>query len=105
MVEMFNRRCVECHKWDDQQRARALPRSISRGSVKYSSQWAFNLSFPEKSNFIRCPLAAEAGGFQRCKRQDENGKWVPEIIFKDTNDPDYQIILACIKRAQKYITD
>lgn len=105
MVEMFNRRCVECHKWDDQQRARALPSSISRGSAKYGSQWAFNLSFPEKSNFIRCPLAKEAGGFQRCKRQDENGNWVPEIIFKDTNDPDYQIILAAIKRAQKYITD
>ncbi len=101
-LDVYNRRCVSCHKWDDKQRARALPGSIAAGSKKYGSNWAFNLSYPEKSNLLRCALAADSGGFQRCKKQDEQGNWGTEITFQNTEDPDYQILLNYVKRAQRY---
>ncbi|MDO4629140.1 MAG: polysaccharide lyase family protein [Planctomycetia bacterium] len=104
MIQMFERRCISCHKWDDTQRARALPGYMSSGSKKYGANWAYNLSYPEKSNLLRSPLAKEHGGRDVCKRQDENGNWVRETIFKDTNDPDYQILLKFIKRGQDFIT-
>ncbi len=104
VLEMFGRRCVSCHKPDDTQRARALPASMATGSKKYSSSWAFNLSKPEESNFLRSPLNHSAGGRQMCKRQDETGKWVGVEVFKDKNDPDYQILLKYIQRGEQFIT-
>ena len=104
VLEMFGRRCISCHKPDDTQRARALPASMATGSKKYSSSWAFNLSKPEESNFLRSPLNHSAGGRQMCKRQDETGKWVGVEVFKDKNDPDYQILLKYIQRGEQFIT-
>jgi hypothetical protein len=48
-----------------------------------------NLDRPEKSPLIRAPLSRRAGGLGLCS---------PEV-FADTNDPDYQQLLATIKTA------
>ncbi len=63
--EVAARRCVECH--GDQ-----LPRKFYTRVMR-----------PENNNFLLAPLAAEAGGTQRCG----------EPIFLSTDDPDYQRIL------------
>jgi hypothetical protein len=48
-----------------------------------------NLSHPEKSLFLRAPLAAPAGGLELCA----------DGIFESTADADYQAILAAIHAA------
>lgn len=39
---------------------------------------------PELNNFMRAPLAKKAGGTEACGR----------AVFKDTSDPDYQLLLT-----------
>ena len=56
---------------------------------KWHRHLLFNLSRPEKSLFLRAPLAKEAGGFGMGK----DGK----AVFKSTDDPDYKLILAMIQ--------
>lgn len=48
-----------------------------------------NLSQPEKSLFLRAPLARAAGGLGLCKGD----------VFADTTDADYQTILSAIRAA------
>ena len=60
--------------------------SVQRPEPHLEGPW-FNLSHPEKSLFLRAPLAKEAGGLQLCK----------EVVFKDTNDPLYKGILGAIQ--------
>ena len=56
---------------------------------KWHRHLLFNLSRPEKSLFLKAPLAKEAGGFGMGK----DGK----AVFKSTDDPDYKILLAMIQ--------
>ena len=92
------RRCDSCHKG-----AMRLPHTLSdeNGISFWTPNWndprlrkwhrhlLFNLSRPEKSLFLKAPLAKEAGGFGMGK----DGK----AVFKSTDDPDYQAILAMIQ--------
>jgi hypothetical protein len=52
-----------------------------------------NLSRPEKSLFLRAPLAEQAGGLELCS----------EPIFAETDDPDYQAIRAPIEAAARQL--
>lgn len=65
LAEVAARRCAECHQ-------RGTPRKF------YT-----RVMHPEKNNFLLAPLAAAAGGTQRCAR----------AVFLSTDDPDYQKIL------------
>jgi len=65
LAEVAARRCVACHDG-------GIPRKF------YT-----RVANPEKNNFLLAPLAAKAGGTQRCG----------EPVFVSTNDPDYQRIL------------
>ena len=56
---------------------------------KWHRHLLFNLSRPEKSLFLKSPLAKESGGFGMGK----DGK----AVFKSTDDPDYQAIFAMIQ--------
>jgi cytochrome c553 len=49
-----------------------------------------NLDRPEKSMFLRAPLARQAGGLGLCGRKP---------VFEDQADPDYREILAAIEEA------
>ncbi len=99
MQDVFQRRCIECHKGD-----RHLPDSLTGGS-RYSASWTVNLSYPEKSRLLLAALAVQAGGNNRCFRTDDTGKHIHEPVFQDKNDPDYQTILACILRGKRFITE
>lgn len=99
MQEAFARRCNSCHNGE-----KRLPDYFTDSS-RFHPTWTVNLSYPEKSRLLLGPLAKDAGGNQRCGKKDEKGNWQSDPIFKDTSDPDYQIILAAILRAQKFIME
>ena len=88
MDEAVSRRCSGCHTGD-----RTVPHTLSHTTRRYGPEWAFNLSYPEKSRIFNGPLARSAGGLQRCR----------DVVFADKDDPDYQTILAGIERARQYI--
>jgi hypothetical protein len=56
----------------------------------------YNLSRPEKSMILLASLSKEAGGYEWCRADDGQ----PAPAFRDTNDPDYQIILQAIRAAK-----
>jgi hypothetical protein len=53
----------------------------------------YNLTRPERSLALLAPLAQSAGGFELCR--DKEGK--SAAVFGDTNDPDYEKLLAMVK--------
>ncbi|MFA6563153.1 MAG: hypothetical protein WCV00_14680 [Verrucomicrobiia bacterium] len=65
LSEVAARRCAACHQG-------SLPRKFYTRVLK-----------PEKNSFLLAPLAAEAGGTQKCGQP----------VFASTDDPDYQRIL------------
>jgi len=73
-------RCAKCHK-----------------GGRFSSDYAFNLSDPEKSLVLTMPLN---GMIRKVKKK---GKTVDECVkvFKDTRDPGYQAILATVRREKE----
>ncbi|MBR0236785.1 MAG: hypothetical protein IJQ39_01705 [Thermoguttaceae bacterium] len=98
MAEVINRRCASCHNGE-----KRLPSRLTEMTKFANPGWTVNLSYPEKSRLIRGPLAAEAGGMQRCWKEVD-GKRVPEIVFKDKSDPDYQTMLKAIERGRHFVT-
>ncbi|MBO4286901.1 MAG: PD40 domain-containing protein [Kiritimatiellae bacterium] len=96
--EVIRRRCDTCHT-----SAMRLPHAVSdeNGISFWTPNWndprltkwhrhmLFNLSRPEKSLFLKAPLAKEAGGLGMGKE----GK----SVFKSTEDADYKAILAMIQ--------
>ena len=104
-AEVIQRRCTSCHQGDN-----ALPLSMSdeRGMsfwrfslddprLKLSRHIVFNLSRPANSLLLLAPLAQKAGGLERCR--DDQGR--PAILFHQTDDPDYQKLLAMITAGQQ----
>ncbi len=59
----------------------------------YASNILLNLTRPEASSLLLAPLAKSAGGWEVCKG----------AVFKDTNDPDYQRLLAGLRRGKAAI--
>ena len=57
----------------------------------------FNISRPEKSLFLRAPLAKEAGGLGL--KMTKDGK----PVFASKDDPDYKLILAMIEDGKKVL--
>jgi hypothetical protein len=97
-MEALQRRCASCHNG-----ARALPLSVTdnlgRNPWEYMApgdprrKWAshllYDLTRPEKSVLLLGPLAKAAGGYAACG----------QAVFADTNDADYQKVLAMVRRA------
>lgn len=85
-------RCLWCHD-----SAATIGRRVRKGRVNAPKHcWnLYNFSFPEKSMILRAPLAKEAGGYGWCK--DQYGQ---TVVFRDTQDPDYQAILRAIRAAK-----
>jgi cytochrome c553 len=101
-VDWLKKNCAACH----------APASI-RESWRKPFQWrwfdmsylgitahespldyAINLSRPECSPMLRAPLAKEAGGLGLCPRSEQDRT----PFFKSADDPDYQKLLAAIRR-------
>jgi hypothetical protein len=99
----MKKRCVPCH---NQETKRFLPRFLSAGpdGGRYSRHLLYNLSQPEKSQLLRAPLAKEAGGYGICRNLNGKNKATdPAQVFADTNDPDYQSMLAMIEAGHDFI--
>ncbi len=111
---VLKRRCVDCHAIGeaDNETGRAIPfspdmsknkRGVTRRTGNYERLvieddplrkfgWnnLVNLSRPEFSPIILGPLAKEAGGWGSCGS-----------VFADTDDPDYQHMLATIRLSKE----
>ena len=94
--DLFRERCAECHLREYQDPKRGLVKGYRfRGwNLTWRAPW-FNLSNPEKSLFIRAPLAKEAGGLELCKK----------VVFQDREDPLYQGILGAIQDGHNRLMD
>ena len=73
--------------------------TMTEDNGKFNRHVIFDLSYPEQSKVLRGPLSKSAGGLGTCEAK--SGK----PVFKDTNDPDYQTILAAVERGRKYILE
>jgi hypothetical protein len=91
--KIVQKRCFTCHG-----SAEDLGKRHTKGRVNLPKHcWnLYNLSYPEKSMILLAGMLKEAGGYGWCKGKDGN----PVAVFKDTSDPDYQIILKAIRAAK-----
>jgi len=113
-AEAIERRCAGCHD-----KTLPMPKYISDNldlilsnpdfndiRVLYSRHLMFNLSRPQKSLILLAPLAAEAGGYGRCKQRDKTSRQGQSVtIFADSNDPDYQAILALCRAGKERLEE
>ncbi len=86
---VLQKRCDRCHSPGRSNRRRLL-----RGEK-------FDFTHPRRSLLLLAPLSKEAGGLGRCKARKDQKLDGP--VFASTQDPDYQALLAQIKRAGKAI--
>ena len=97
---VIRKRCASCHGKPGMQLPTDIRgikphyyRAIPTGAERFATPLLFNESRPEKSMALLAPLAKEAGGYGIC----------PGPVFKDTGDPDYQRMLAALKRPAEYL--
>jgi hypothetical protein len=94
-----NRRCAACHQGAIQPITSMKGWNCWGGGISpFMPHLVYNLSRPEKSRILMKPLAPAAGGLGMTGK---DGKAIE--IFKDANDPDYQLILAMVKAGQAYL--
>ncbi len=89
---IVHNRCLWCHD-----SAASMGRRVHKGRMNAPKHcWnLYNLSYPAKSMILLAPLAKAAGGYGWCK--DPYGQ---SVVFRDTQDPDYQAILRAIRAAK-----
>jgi hypothetical protein len=127
-VEAVTRRCGACHDKGQlpyhitaltQTNAHRDMLSWMRPLSRYSRHRVFNLSRPEKSMFLMTALSKQAGGYADGKPVAEisDPKPIPEdrsrppeaiqhpIVFNETSDPDYQLILTHLQAARARLNE
>jgi hypothetical protein len=120
---ILTRRCESCHsKETTVQRGGGL-RGFSQGHqlvkddprLPFCSEMIVNLTRPENSMLLLAPLAKSAGGYGTCRplSKEELEKWRKgakivskaigneKPIFADRSDPDYQALLAELKKRKQ----
>ncbi|MHC4228389.1 MAG: HzsA-related protein [Planctomycetota bacterium] len=104
--EAIRRRCTSCHSGN-----RVVPLNLSDERevsfwrpdpddprLRMTRHLVFNLTRPDKSLMLLAPLTKEAGGYGLCKVENE-------AVFANTQDPDYQKILAMCREGKKYLEE
>jgi len=89
-AELLVDRCGRCHKFGEDRRGFKFP------FRRYPKELVYNLSDPARSPILLAPLAKSAGGWGVCDAETAK-KGVTKtqpVAFADTNDPDYQKLLA-----------
>jgi hypothetical protein len=113
-AEAMSRRCDSCHKGPSR-----LPHALSdENTVSFwrpnwsdrrlhlSRHVVFNLTRPEQSLVLLGPLARKAGGYGACRKDPRTGQGGEVVeVFGDTNDADYQKILAAIQRGKRTLDE
>jgi hypothetical protein len=112
-AEAMNRRCDSCHQGPSR-----LPHALSDENTPsfWRPNWSdrrlhlsrhvvFSLTRPEQSLVLLAPLARKAGGYGACKdpKTGQGGEVVE--VFGNTNDADYQKILAAIRRGKRTLDE
>lgn len=104
-AEVIKNRCAGCHN-------QFLPLPLSPSDNRNVPPWhgqpgyvmrhlVFNFTRPEKSLILLAPLAPEAGGYGLCKQNKQSDESV--TVFANTNDPNYQKILALCIAGKKHL--
>ena len=97
---VYEKRCATCHTKEKKPLPRYLSDendlsfwtpSMTDPNLMTSRHAVFNLTRPDKSYFLKAPLSKDAGGLQRCRREDGSP------VFASTDDPDYQVLLKMIE--------
>jgi len=107
---VFDRRCATCHTAEH----KPLPRTLSDENglsfwepqmddprLRFNRHALFNLTRPEKSLFLRAPLAVAAGGLGICAAT--NSLRAP--VFASVCDPDYRVLLAMIDAGRRKLDE
>ena len=126
-VEAVARRCGACHAKEqlpyhvtglvktDHNDMLSWTRPLSR----YSRHRVFNLTRPEKSLFLMAALSKQAGGYADGLMSSELAESKPlaedrsrppreiqhPVVFSDTDDPDYRLILAHLQAAEARLNE
>ena len=93
-------RCSGCHVTlravsDGQKMAFKDEKDRRNNAIRrFDRQTVFNLSHPEKSLYLKAPLAKEAGGLGLCTNA------VGKAVFASVEDPDYRKLLAMVEDAK-----
>jgi hypothetical protein len=107
-AEVIKSRCANCHN-------RFLPLPLALSDNRNVPPWhgqpgyvprhlVFNLTRPEKSLILLAPLSSKAGGYGLCRPKGKAGEPnEPTTPFADTNDADYQKILALCIAGKKHL--
>ncbi|MFO1531106.1 MAG: discoidin domain-containing protein [Kiritimatiellia bacterium] len=109
-ADAIQRRCLTCHQGPTR-----LPRILSDEAglsfwrpdwndrtLHWSRHFVFNLTRPDKSLVLLAPLASAAGGYGACRQILPDGKRGDAAeVFKDANDPDYQLIRAMLEAGKR----
>jgi hypothetical protein len=108
-ASVIQQRCAGCH--DKPSRLLPLSMADERGvsfwqpsmddpRLHTSRHIVFNLSRPEKSLVLLAPLAQAAGGWGLCR--DPKADQLA-TVFADTNDVDYQKLLAMVRAGKDFL--
>lgn len=98
---VIEQRCAKCHA-DERQLPLHLMDEIgidgytiveSIAPRRMSNHVIFNLTRPKFSLMLLAPLRKESGGYGTCSGE-------PRPVFADTDDSDYQTLLALVQRGQ-----
>ena len=108
-VEIHKKRCAECHNKD----FKKLPRYMSDENglsfwqpkmddprIRYNRHVLFNLTQPDKSLYLRAPLAKTAGGFGLCQRDKQDAN-----VFGSKDDPGYKALLAMVEAGKRKLDE
>ncbi len=107
LAAVHKKRCAGCHGNDNPDTKSGLNHhhTTTHVGTYRPGQWGvarsgmrvrhLNLSNPQHSGALQAPLAKSAGGWDLCKGDD--GK----SVFSSTDDPDYQKMLAALKRVER----
>ena len=112
--EVVRRRCQTCHD-----KSIPMPQYLSDDMglvlqnpdpddvrIRWSRHLMFNLSRPEKSLILLGPLAKAAGGYGLCKPRNPGANaGVPAAVFADSEDADYQKLLALCREGKRYLEE
>ena len=101
--QVAKKRCAACHATPGNLgnsapirfHNKADPRN--RRAARFGRHIIFNLTRPEKSLYLKAPLAKEAGGLGLCTNA------VGKAVFANTDDPDYKTLLALVADAKSIL--
>ena len=107
---VFKERCAACHT----DAFKKLPRTLSDENglsfwepkmddprIRYNRHALFNLSHPERSLFLRAPLARAAGGLGLCSNTND----VNAVVLASKDAPAYRTLFAMIDAGRKRLDE